>query len=235
MAMAAAPVKRLLYGVAPSQPVRAVLWLCAYEKLPIELKVTIPPKHTRTPEFQKLNPRGKIPVLVEDDFALAEGPAIACYLAESQGWDALYPAGDHRARARVNEALSWTASELRPASTGVCMSALRADIVVSDARAAYLREDLGAKCGVLETLLDAHDGYVAAGAVTLADFFAYCELGQLRLGFGENPRTGEVLWDFGAFPRIERWLDDMAALPAHDATHAPLLDYAAKLRADAGR
>lgn len=209
-----------------------MLWLCATESLPIELKFTVPPKHTRTPEFQTLNPRGKIPVLVEDDFVLAEGPAIACYLAQSQRWDALYPAAP-RARAKVHEALSWTASELRPASTGVCMSALRADIVVSDARMAYLRDDLGAKCGVLERLLDAHGGFVASDAPSLADFFTYGELGQLRVGFGEDPRTGERLWDFGAYPTLTKWLDAMAALPHHDEMHAPLLEYAAKLKAAA--
>lgn len=37
---------------------------------------------TRTPEFLKLNPNGRIPTLVEDDFVLAESNAILCYLAK---------------------------------------------------------------------------------------------------------------------------------------------------------
>ena len=68
---------RLLYGVPVSQPVRAVLWLCASEKLPIELRKTIPPAQTRSDEYLALNPRGKIPLLQEGDFLLAEGVAIA--------------------------------------------------------------------------------------------------------------------------------------------------------------
>lgn len=207
--------------------------MCAQEKLPIELKFTVPPKHTRSPEFKQLNPRMKIPVLQEDDFVLAEGAAIACYLADTNGMDALYPKDPHR-RARIHEALSWNSAELRPASTGVCVPALRSDIKISEKGKEKLSKDLGAKCAVFEAILEAHGGFTASDEPTLADFFTYSELGQLRPGmFDENPRTGEKLWDFSPYPGITRWLDNMSALPEHDAMHQPVIDYAAHLKSAA--
>jgi glutathione S-transferase len=49
---------------------------------------------TRTPEYLKLNPRGQVPVLVEDDKVMREGAAMLVYLAEkfkspllpAEGW-----------------------------------------------------------------------------------------------------------------------------------------------------
>jgi|SRR6201987_5524494 len=38
-----------------------------------------------TPEFTKLNPNNKIPVLVDDGFVLTESGAILIYLAEKTG------------------------------------------------------------------------------------------------------------------------------------------------------
>ena len=223
---------RLLYGVPVSQPVRAVLWLCASEKLPIELRKTIPPAQTRSDEYLALNPRGKIPLLQEGDFLLAEGVAIATYLADSHGWDALYPR-DHRARAKVHEALSWSNTEVRPNATGLIASSLRADITISDRGKEKLASQLSAKLGAFERILDATGGFAAADAPTLADYFLYTELGQLRVGFDANPATGEKTWDFAPFPNTVAWLDAMAALPDHDAVHAPLLQYAAYLKKQA--
>jgi glutathione S-transferase len=40
---------------------------------------------TQTPEFARLNPRRKIPVLQDGDFTIAESPAIVAYLSEAYG------------------------------------------------------------------------------------------------------------------------------------------------------
>eukprot|EP00629_Pelagomonadales_sp_RCC1024_P006911 CAMPEP_0119268518 /NCGR_PEP_ID=MMETSP1329-20130426/6280_1 /TAXON_ID=114041 /ORGANISM="Genus nov. species nov., Strain RCC1024" /LENGTH=232 /DNA_ID=CAMNT_0007268493 /DNA_START=60 /DNA_END=758 /DNA_ORIENTATION=- len=212
---------RLLYGVPVSQPVRAVLWFCAHEGIPIELKFTVPPKHTRTEEFRQLNPRKKIPVLVEGDFVLAEGAAIGTYLASTHD-SKLYPA-DAKRRAKVHEALSWCGGELRPAATGAVAPLLRSDIKISEKGAAKIRADLEAKCQVFDDVLQRHGGFAAGDALTLADFFVYSELGQLFVGFDRHPGTGEPTWDFGPYPAVRAWLRAMAALPFHDESHEGLI------------
>jgi glutathione S-transferase len=76
--------------------------LLAFLKAPYTYRpLDILKKETRTPEFLRINPNGRIPVLIlEDGTALPESKAILCYLAEGTDW---LPA-DRLARAQV---LSW--------------------------------------------------------------------------------------------------------------------------------
>lgn len=48
---------------------------------------------TRTDAFKKLNPKGRVPVLVEGDFVLTEAPAILLHLAQTSPQPDLMPAG----------------------------------------------------------------------------------------------------------------------------------------------
>jgi len=68
--------------------------------------VDIPKRENKTPEFLALNPHGKIPVLRDGDFTLAESDAILWYVAEKFPAAKLVPATDIQARARV---LQWCA------------------------------------------------------------------------------------------------------------------------------
>jgi glutathione S-transferase len=66
------------------------------------------------PEFLRLNPGGKVPVLDDDGFHLTESHAIMQYLAEKTPGQTLYPA-ELRARADVNRWLFWSAHHFAPA------------------------------------------------------------------------------------------------------------------------
>ena len=63
------------------------------------------------PDFLKINPAGKIPVLVDGDLVLTESVAIVLYLAEKYAERGLLPAGIE-ARAQVNRWLLFAATEL---------------------------------------------------------------------------------------------------------------------------
>src|SRR5262249_40041859 len=69
----------------------------AYEYRPVNLDAG----EQRRPEFLALNPHGKIPVLVDGDFVLAESDAILFHLGEAfPAARLLPPAGDGSAPAR---------------------------------------------------------------------------------------------------------------------------------------
>ncbi|HVO04591.1 MAG TPA: glutathione S-transferase family protein, partial [Candidatus Cybelea sp.] len=66
------------------------VWLALEHKgIPHEAKrLTFDPDQTKTPEFLKINPSGKVPALVDGDARLYENAAICLYLADK------YPAAN---------------------------------------------------------------------------------------------------------------------------------------------
>src|SRR6187549_172083 len=62
----------------------------AYEFVPIDLSRG----ESRTQDFVRINPHGKIPVLVDGEFALPESNAILWYLAETDAGAKLLPRFD---------------------------------------------------------------------------------------------------------------------------------------------
>lgn len=68
-----------------------------YERRPIGSRTG----ETQTPEFTKINPSQKVPVLQEDDFTLTESAAIVTYLGETYGASrGLVPPAATKERAR---------------------------------------------------------------------------------------------------------------------------------------
>lgn len=66
-----------------------------------------------SPEFLKLNPSHRVPVLDHDGFVLWESYAIMQYLADTASGQTLYPA-DAQARADVNRWLFWCGQSFMP-------------------------------------------------------------------------------------------------------------------------
>ena len=75
------------------------------------------------PALAKLNPNGKIPVLVDGDFVLWESHAIMQYLCEQAPAQTLYPR-ELRARSDVARWLFWTSAHLAPAVGGISFEKL---------------------------------------------------------------------------------------------------------------
>ncbi len=68
---------------------------------------------TQTPEFRALNPKEKIPVLVDDDLVLTESAAIVTYLGDTYGKaSGLVPPPHTRERALYNQWNSFIQMEL---------------------------------------------------------------------------------------------------------------------------
>ena len=72
----------------------------------------------RSPAFLAISPLGKIPALVDGDFALLESNAMLVYVAEQYGGSRFWSA-DPRARAGILRWLFWEASAWQPALSTV--------------------------------------------------------------------------------------------------------------------
>lgn len=104
---------RVLWGVGSSRTIR-VHWALielglAYETRAIRTRTPL----MEGPEYRHINPRGKIPTLVDKDVTVTESPAIVTYLAERYSDDRrrLIPT-DYQARAQYFEWMSFISMEL---------------------------------------------------------------------------------------------------------------------------
>ncbi len=79
----------LTFYNASGSPYGWRVWLALEHKgLPYELKMLSFDKgDLKTPEFRALNPRGRVPVIVDDGFALFESAAIVEFLEDKQPGD----------------------------------------------------------------------------------------------------------------------------------------------------
>ena len=100
-----------LYEFGPTRSIRARWALqelgADFESVPVNL---MRGEH-RSPEFLKINPAGRIPVLVDGDLTLTESVAIVLYLADKYPEKGLVPT-DAKQRAEVNRWLLFAATEL---------------------------------------------------------------------------------------------------------------------------
>ena len=79
------PRRLVLWGVGTSRTLRAH-WAMHELGLDYQCRPILPRSgETKTPEYTRLNPRQKIPLLEDGDFKIAESPAIAAYLSTTYG------------------------------------------------------------------------------------------------------------------------------------------------------
>jgi glutathione S-transferase len=105
--------KLVLYGGGTTRTMRAH-WALHELGLDYEPRLVASRSgETETAEFGRLNPKRKIPVLVDGDFTLTESAAIVTYLGDTYGRDlGFVPAAGTRKRARYDEACFFVMMEL---------------------------------------------------------------------------------------------------------------------------
>ncbi|MEN9313610.1 MAG: hypothetical protein RIS35_3 [Pseudomonadota bacterium] len=210
----------ILYGIPFSQPVRAVMWLLLHKRMPFKLAPVSPGSKSeggsRSPEYLAKNPGGTIPTLEEPDtgFVLGESHAILCYLANRHGWDDVYPTDPQR-RAKVDWYLNWHHRNIRDASIALIAPKIRKDLNIPEVIQQSAQANFARALRTLETGWLAQSRFIAGEQVTLADFSAYGEIGQLQPGFTN-------VFDFTPYPNVQRWLEEMKRVGSHDDAHVVL-------------
>ncbi len=207
----------LYYGSGSPYAWRVQLALEA-KRLPYERRVlSFSAGDTRKPEFVKLNPRHRVPTIVDGDFVLYESNAIVEYLDEayaSQG-TRLFP-GDARQRATVRRIVSEV-----DGYTGEATDALIEALLYTKPEAHDAAKIEKARTGVAEELAFL-TRYLAAdflaGPLSAADFALYP-----YVAFLDRCHQRVPTFDAAAMltPALAAWKRRIEALPYVDSTCPP--------------
>lgn len=160
-----------LYEFAPTRSIR-VRW--TLQELGVDFEsetVNLAAGEHRRPEFLKLNPAGKVPVLVDDDFVLTESVAIMLYLAEKYTDKGLLPT-DLKQKAQVNRWLLFAATELEQPLWRIARHMmLYPEHLRLPAEISLARKDFTDMAAVMEDRMQGRK-FVVGDTLTVADLMA---------------------------------------------------------------
>jgi len=157
-----------LYGFGPTRSLRALWGLreldADFEFIPVNL---LAGEH-KHPDFLRLNPAGKIPVLVDGDTVVPESAAIVLYLADKYREKGLLPAS-LEARAQVYRWTMFAVTELEQPLWRISKhSALYPVEKRLPADIALAREEFLAMAAVLDSHLEGRQ-FIVGDSITVAD------------------------------------------------------------------
>ena len=163
------------------------------------LTVDLPKGAQKRAEFLALNPRGQVPVLVDDGQPLVDSQAILVYLARRYADAHWYPL-DAVTQAQIASWLSLTANEIHN-------GAARARVGLKFGRPVDLEEAQARGRQVLE-LVDAHladRSWLVGGQPTIADVAVYPYLAM----------ADEGGLDLAPYSHLNTWFARIRALPGY--------------------
>jgi len=215
-----------LYYHPASTTCRPIMLFAAESGIPLEMQVVdlFTGEHVQPP-YSTLNPNKLVPTLEDGDFVLTENSAILKYLADKIDSPA-YPK-ELQQRARVNERMDWT-------STQLCIDLVYA-LVYPQIFDLHKRRSEEAQAATLERgrerarswlkVLDEHvlgtgNSYLCGDAITIADYHAssYVALAEV------------IGSDLSDYPNVRKWLGRIKALKSWAQVNEVIDGYAQSLR-----
>ncbi len=158
-----------LYEFPPTRSIR-VRWMLQELGADFEsISVNLAAGEHRHPDFLKINPAGKLPVLVDDDLVLTESVAILLYLAEKYPDKGFLPT-DIKQRSQVYRWLLFTATELEQPLWRIARhTRLYPEHLRLPAEVPLARQDFADMIAVLEAHIQDRQ-FIVGNTVTIADF-----------------------------------------------------------------
>lgn len=197
----------LVFYYSPQSSASPVHWTLEelgvpYEKVAIDIKTGA----QKEPDFLKINPNGKVPVLVHDGVPIFESAAIQMYLGELFGVDkGLYPKPGPR-RGEVMKWIVWT-----NATMGEAMSRLGRNVgqwAPEDERnakaGATAKTDVEGCLRIADEAL-AGKSYLTGDTLTIADLHLSSWMDYVRM----------MQIDLAPYKNLSAWLTRCTARPAY--------------------
>jgi glutathione S-transferase len=203
----------ITYYYAPMSTAVRTTWAIEELGVPCErIKLDIPKKETKTPEFLKLNPNGVVPLLVVDGTPIFESTAILLYLGETYGVEkGLYPPPGLK-RAETLKWIVWANVGFTDPLSRFARNT--ASYIPADqhnaAAAEAAKTDLAAAMKVLDDAL-VGKSYLVDDKFSLADLAASGYFGWLRF----------MGYDYSPFKNVKAWADRCLGRPAATKTNSP--------------
>jgi glutathione S-transferase len=171
---------------------------------------------TRKPEFLAINPRGRVPTIVDDGFALYESNAICEYLEEQYPQKPLLPK-DAKGRALVRRLVGEADDSLYKPGSDLMSKVLYTAPAERDRKAIdEAKEKLRAE---LVYWRDYLKGDFFAGALSLADYAVYP---YMRIGVRVEERVPGLGLKREELPaNLAAWMKRIEALPYFERTIPP--------------
>ena len=169
----------------------------------------------KTPEYLAINPRGKVPALIDDGFAIWDSAAIVEYLEERYPKHPLLPR-DLQERAIARRIVAEANQHLYPAVRRLLEQTLfRSDGAGDAAVISTALTDLQRELTYFE---DALCGDYCAGNLSLADFTLYPMLALVRRLHDKQPQhaVGALLG-----PKLTAFMQRIGQLPYFTKTFPP--------------
>jgi len=195
------------------------VWLALeHKKIPYEMKtISFSSGELKTPEFLALNPRHKVPVVVDDGFALYESTAIVEYLEEkfSTGAPLLPSSPSQRALVRrmMQEADLYVNTAMNPLTWQIFFKPKEEwDLEKIEQAAKGLKEELAVweKADI--------GSFLVGSSLSAADFTLYPML-ALALRLEKKKADLGVRYMIG--PKLATWMQNMTEQPVIRATWPP--------------
>lgn len=209
----------VLYASAGS-PSAWKVWLALEHKaVPYVLhEVSLSTSDQKKPEFLAINPRGKVPAIVDDEVTLYESSAIAEYIEERWPEPTLLP-GDVNQRSQLRrmciEAQLYLEGALEKIIDHTLYAAEQPGGTGDPAVIAAAREEMVREVAYWDRSIG--EPFVA-GPISLADFTLYPLLALARRLAARLPQLelGDLVT-----PRIGAWMKRVEALPYFERTYPP--------------
>jgi len=202
-----------IYGRRTSYNVQKIMWLVAELGVPHQ-RIDVGGKFggLNTPEFQAMNPNGKIPVIDDDGVVVWESNAVVRYIAAKYGAGSWCPT-DLGKRAQADQWMDWYLSTVNPCFMGLFVDYYK---VPEEKRNWSLIKNHQDKCAEVYKLVDdrlAQQANLVGDQLTMGDIPVAATLYRFYTLGVELPK----------FKNIEAWYERLKVRPAY-AEHV-MVDY----------
>ena len=207
----------LTFYYGSGSPFAWKVWLALEHKaVPYEFRLlSFDRDDTKSPEFLAVNPRGKVPTIVDEGFALWESAAIVEYLEERYAQNPLLPKDAH-GRAKARRLAGEADSYLGPCIGKLVELALFSEAPAQPVEIEKAKGEILAELAIWERQMT---GPYFLGALSLADFAVFPHLRLLRRV--EDRKPGPGIPNDRLPAKLAAWVKQIESLPYYEKTIPP--------------